>query len=64
MRLVLVLLLIGWHEMFKSVTKGAYHLIELAGPKELVLIGVNRKVKASPHDFSRDPCVEYTQELM
>ena len=45
-------------------TKGAHHLLGLAGPKELVLIGVNGKVKAGPRDYSRDPCVEYTQELM
>ena len=45
-------------------TKGAFHLLELASPKELVLIGVNGKVKAGPRDCSRNPCVEYTQELM
>ena len=39
-------------------------MLELAGPKELVLIGVKKKVKAGPHAYSRDPCVEYTQELM
>ena len=38
--------------------KGAYHLLELADPKELVLIGVNGKVKAGLRDHSRDPCVE------
>ena len=38
-------------------------MLELAGPKEMVLIGVKKKVKAGPRDYSRDPCVEYTQEL-
>ena len=45
-------------------SKGAYHLLELIGPKELVLICVNGKVKAGPCDYSQDPCVEYTKELM
>ena len=45
-------------------TKGAYHLLELKGPKELVLIGVNGKFKAGPCDYSHDPCVKYTKELM
>lgn len=39
-------------------------LLELAGPKELVLVGVNGKVKAGSRDNPRDPCVEYTQELI
>ena len=46
------------------ITKSPYHLLELAGSKELVFIGVNGKVKAGPRDYSRDPCVEHTQELM
>ena len=45
-------------------TKGAYHLLELTGPKELALICVNGKFKAGPCDYSHDPCVEYTKELM
>ena len=43
---------------------GAYHLLELAGLEELVLVDVNGKVKAGPRDHSRNPCVEYTQELI
>ena len=38
-----------------SEFKGAYHLLELKGPKELVLIGVNGKFKAGPCDYSHDP---------
>ena len=29
-------------------SKGAYHLSELAGPKPMILIGVNGKVKVDP----------------
>ena len=39
------------------LTKGAYHLLELTGPKELVLICVSGNFKAGP-------CVEYTKELI
>ena len=46
------------------ITKGAYHLLELTGPKELVRIAVNRKVKTDPRNYSRDPCVDYTQEVI
>ena len=45
-----------------SVSKGAYHLLELSGTKELVLIRVNEKVKAG--NKPSDPCLEYTQELL
>ena len=37
------------------LTKGTYNLLELAGLKELVLNGVNGKVKDGPRDYSRDP---------
>ena len=37
------------------LTKGAYHLLELTGPKELVLIRVNGNFKAGPWDYSHDP---------
>ena len=37
--------------LFCQLSKGAYHLLELAGPKELVFIGVNGKVKAGPRDY-------------
>ena len=50
--------------MASWLTKGAYHLLQLAGPQELVLIVVNGKLKAGPRNYSRDPCVGYTQELM
>jgi len=46
-----------------DVSKGAYHLLELASPKELVLIGLNGKVKAGPRDYSSNHRKEYTQEL-
>jgi len=39
-------------------------LLELAGPKQLVLVDVNGKVKAGPRDNPREPCVEHTQELI
>lgn len=45
-------------------TKSAYYLLELTGPKELVLIALNRKVKTDPRNYSSDPCVDYTQEVM
>ena len=47
-----------------SETKGSYHFLKLASPKELVLIGVNGNAKAGPRDYSRDLCGEYTQELI
>ena len=48
----------------KMKVYGAYHLLELTGPKELVLICVNGKFKAGPCDYSHDPCVEYSKELL
>ena len=39
-------------------------MLELTGPKELVLICVNGKFKAVPCDYSHDPCVEYSKELL
>ena len=44
--------------------KGAFHLLELAGPKELVLTGLNGKAKAGSCNYPRDSCVIYTQDLM
>ena len=44
-------------------SKCAYHLSELTGPKQLVLIGVNGKVKVDPCNYSRDPCVKFLQEM-
>ena len=43
---------------------GCLPFVRTGWPKRIVLNGVNRKVKASPCDNSRNPCVEYTQELM
>ena len=39
-------------------------MLELTGPKELVLICVNGKFKAGPCDYSHYPCVEYSKELL
>lgn len=54
---------INSHSHF-SECMGAYHLLELTAPKELVLICVNGKSNAGLCDYSDDPCVEYTKELM
>ena len=50
-------------QIFHS-TKGAFHLLELSGPKELILTGLNVKAEASLRNYPRDPCVIYTQDLM
>ena len=45
-----------------DLSQGAFHLLELAGPKELLLTGLNGKAKASSRNYPRDPCVIYTQD--
>ena len=39
------------------LTRCAYHLLALDGPKELVLISVNGKIKDGPRKYSRHSCV-------
>ena len=39
----------------------AYHLSELTGPGELVLVGPNGKQRVNSRDFAREPCVRYAQ---
>ena len=52
--------IVKWFCSRGSLFPETYHLLELTGPKELVLICVNGKVKAGLCDYSHDPCVEYT----
>jgi len=49
------------------LTWDAFHLLELADRKELVLVGLMERPKAGSRNYPRDPCAIYTrdtQELM